>query len=70
MVMFFELTNSLATFWVIMNDLLRDMIEAGDIVISIDNVMVRTETKEEYNNIVEELLRRIAENGLFVKLEK
>ena len=53
-----------------MNDLLRYMIEAGDILISIDNVMVGTETEEEYDNIVKELLRRIAENDLFVKLEK
>ena len=70
MVMFFGLKNSLATFQVVMNDLLRYMIEAGDILISIDNVMVGTETEEEYDNIVKELLRRIAENDLFVKLEK
>jgi len=70
MVMFFGLKNSLATFQVAMNDLLRYMIEAGDILISIDNIMVGTETEEEYDNIVKELLRRIAENDLFVKLEK
>ena len=32
-VMFFELTNSLETFQAIMNDLLRDMIEVGDIAV-------------------------------------
>jgi len=69
-VIFFGLTNSLATFQVVMNNLLRDIIEAEDITISIDNVMVRTETEKEYDNTVEELLRRIAENDLFVKLEK
>ena len=53
-----------------MNDLLRDMIEARDIVVFIDDVMVGTETEEEYNDIMEELLRRIVENDLFVKLEK
>ena len=70
MVMFIGLTNSLATFQVVMNNLLRDIIEAEDITISIDNVMVRTETEKEYDNTVEELLRRIAENDLFVKPEK
>ena len=32
--------------------------------------MVETETKEGYDDIVEEILRRIIENDLFVKLEK
>ena len=32
--------------------------------------MVGIETEKEHNNIVEEVLRRIAENDLFVKLEK
>ena len=46
------------------------MIEAGDIVVFINNVIVRIETKEGHDNIVEEVLRKIAENDLFVKPEK
>jgi len=69
-VMFFRLTNSLVTFQAIMNNLLRDMIEAGDVVAFIDNVMVGMETEEGHDDIVEEVLRRIVENYLFVKLEK
>ena len=46
------------------------MIEAGNIVAFINDVMVRTETEEGYDTIVEEIFRRIAENNLFVKLEK
>jgi len=68
--MFFELTNSPATFQPIMNDWLRDMIKVGDIAAFIDDVMVGMETKEGYDDIVEEVLRRIVENDLFVKLEK
>jgi len=52
------------------NDLLRDIIEIGDITVFIDNVMMEIETKKEYNDIVEKVLRKIAENDLFVKLEK
>ena len=70
MVIFFGLTNSLVTFQEIMNNLLRDMIEAGDVVAFIDNVMVRIETEKGNDDIVEEVLRRTAENDLFVKLEK
>jgi len=69
-VMFFGLTNSLVTFQAIMNNLLRDMIEVGDVAAFIDDIMVRTETEEGYDNIMEEVLRRIAKNDLFVKLEK
>jgi len=70
MIMFFGLTNSPATFQVIMNDLLRDMIKAGDIAVFIDHMMVRTKTKKEYDEIVKELLRGMIENDLFVKLKK
>jgi len=66
---FFELTNSLAMFQAMMNDLLRDMIKTGKIVVFIDNVMIVTEIEEEYNKIVE-VLRRMEKNDLFVKLEK
>jgi len=68
--MFFGLTNSPATFQTIMNDLLRNMIEIGDVAAFIDDVMVRTEIEKGYDNIVEEVLRRIVENNLFVKPEK
>jgi len=69
-VMFFGLTNSPITFQVIMNDLLRNMIETGDVVAFIDDVMIGTEIEEGHDDIVEEVLRRIAENNLFVKPEK
>ena len=53
-----------------MNDFLGNIIKIGDVVVFINNVMVKIETEEEYDNIVEELLRRMVENNLFVKPEK
>ena len=53
-----------------MNDFLGNIIKVGDVVVFINNVMVKIETEEGYDNIVEELLRRMAENNLFVKPEK
>jgi len=70
MVMFFRLTNSLVTFQVMMNSLLRDIIKAGDVAAFIDNIIVGMETKEGYDDIVKEVLKRMAENDLFVKPEK
>jgi len=68
-VMLFRLTNSPATFQIMMNNLLRDMIEAENIAAFINNVIVGIETEEGYDDIVEEVLRRMAENNSFVKLE-
>ena len=40
MVMFFGLTNSLATFQIIMNELLRDLINIGKVAVFIDDVII------------------------------
>ena len=69
-VMFFGLTNSPATFQAMMNDLLRDLVVEEKVAVFIDGVMVAMETKEEHDEIIEEVLRRLEENDLFVKLEK
>ena len=52
------------------NDLLRDLIKTGKIVAFIDNMMIATGTEEEHDKIVEEVLRKMEENDLFVKPEK
>jgi len=58
-VMFFGLINLLATFQAIMNDILRDLINKGDIAVFMNDILVGTEDKREYNKIVEEVLRRM-----------
>jgi len=58
-VMFFGLTNLPVTFQVMMNGLSRDIIEAEDVVMFIDDVMVGTETEEGHDNILEKVLRRM-----------
>ena len=69
-VMFFGLTNSLATFQAMINDILRDLIDAGDVAAFMDNVLVGTENKKKHNEIVKEVLRRMEENNLCIKPEK
>ena len=44
--------------------------ETRDVVASIDDIMVEMETEEGHDNIVEEVLRRVVENDLFIKSEK
>jgi len=36
----------------------------------IDNVIIGTEGEEGHNKLVEEVVRRLTENDLYVKLEK
>ena len=69
-VMFFGMTNSPATFQAMMNEILRDLVNKGKVATFIDNVLVGTETKEGHNEIVEEVLRRLEENDLYVKPKK
>ena len=69
-VMFFGMINSPATFQAMMNKILRDMINKGKVVAFVDDVLVGTETEEGHDEIVEEVLRRLEENDLYVKLEK
>jgi len=70
MVMFFGLTNSPATFQAMMNELLRDLINTGKVAAFIDDVIVGTETEEEHDELVAEVIRRLEENDLYVKPEK
>jgi len=68
-VMFFGLTNLPATFQAIINDILRDLINTGEVVVFMDN-LVKIEEEKRYNEIVEEVLRRMEENNLYIKPEK
>ena len=64
------MTNSLAMFQVIMNEILRDLINEGKIAAFVNNILVGMEIEDGYDKIVEEILKRLEENDLYVKLEK
>ena len=67
---FFRLTNSLAIFQIMMNKILRDLINTGKVVSFIDDVIVGTEKENRHDKIVEEVVKRLAENDFYVKPEK
>jgi len=69
-VMYFGLMNSSTTFQTMMNDLFRDLINQGDMVTFIDDILVAIDMEEGHDELVEEILKRLEENDLFVKLEK
>jgi len=54
-----------------MNNLFHNMINQGNTVIFIDDIIVATETEEGYDEIVEKVLKKqLEENNLFIKPEK
>ena len=69
-VMFFGLTNSLATFQTMINKLLRDLINTGKVAAFINNVIVGTEGEEGHDKLVKKVIKRLEENNLYMKLEK
>jgi len=69
-VMFFGMTNSPVTFQGMINKILRDMINKGKVAAFVDNVLIGTETKEEHDEIMKEVLRRLEKNDLYMKPEK
>jgi len=53
-----------------MNKILRDLVNKSKIATFIDDVLVGTKTKKRYNEIIEEVLKRLEENDLYIKLER
>jgi len=68
--MFFGLENSLGTFQTIIKHIFWDLINIGEVTSFIDDVIVETEEEEGYNEVVEEVVKKLVENDLYVKLEK
>ena len=70
MVMFFGLTNSPTTFQLIMDHIFRDLINTGKVSISIDNIVIHTQTLEEHRWITKEVLEILQTHKLYIKPEK
>jgi len=64
------MTNLLVTFQAMINEILRDLINKGKVTACVNDMLVGTETEEGHPEIVEDILRRLEENDLYVKPEK
>src|SRR5882724_11259636 len=57
LVMFFSLTNSLATFQMMMNDIFKELIDEGVVTIYMDDILIFSgRTKEQHHNIIVKVL--------------
>jgi len=52
------------------NEILRNLINKGKVAVFVNNVLVETKTVEGHDKIVEEILKRLEENNLYIKPEK
>jgi len=69
-VIFFGMTNLPVTFQAMINEILRDLVNKSKVTAFINDMLVRTKTNKGYNKIMEEVLRRLEENDLYIKPEK
>ena len=69
-VMFFRLMNLSATFQTMLNKILWDLINTGKVASFINNIIIGTEGEKEHNELVKEVVKRLAENNLYLKPEK
>jgi len=70
LVMFFRMTNSPATFQTMMNNIFRNLIMEGIVVVYLDDILIFTKTKEEHEQAVRRVLQVLKENKLFLRPEK
>ena len=70
LVMFFGLSNSPATFQMMMNDIFRDLILRGKVIVYLDDILVFTNTREEHRQVVRQVLQILREHKLTCKPEK
>jgi len=64
------MTNLPAIFQVIINKILRDLVNKDKVTAFVDDVLVRTEIEKGHDEIIEEVLKRLEKNDLYVKPEK
>jgi len=70
LVMFFKMTNSLATFQMIMNNIFRDLITKGIVVVYLDNILIFIRTVKQYTKTTQRVLEILVEHKLCLCLEK
>jgi len=68
--MFFGMTNSLAIFQTMINNIFQNLIVEGIVVVYLDNILIFTKMKEEHEQAVRRVLQVLKENKLFLRLEK
>jgi len=51
-------------------NILQDLINIREIVSFIDDIIVDIKEKKEHDEVIEKVVRKLAENDLYIRLEK
>src|SRR3979490_2484005 len=70
LVMFFGLTNSPATFQMMMNDIFQDLIIEGVVCVYIDDILIYSKDRAEHQSVTRRVLERLREHKLYLRKEK
>ena len=65
--MFFGLCNSPATFQAMMNDILKDKLNEGWVIVYMDDILIFSKTKEKLEKMTKRVLQQLQENDLYLK---
>jgi hypothetical protein len=69
-VMFFGMTNSPATFQSMMDQLFKELIGNGGVIIYMDNILIHATTKERLDELTIKVLQVLNKYDLYLKVEK
>jgi hypothetical protein len=70
LVMMFGLTNSPATFQTMMNDIFRELIDEGSVIIYLDDILIFTGTMDEHRKVVRQVLGVLRTHKLYLRSSK
>jgi hypothetical protein len=69
-VMYFGFCNAPSTFQAMMNEVLKEEIATGHVVVYIDNILIFTDDLTLHRQLVKQVLEKLRRNNLFCKPEK
>src|SRR6266567_5572387 len=70
LVMFFSLTNSLATFQTMMDNIFEELITEGIVVVYLDDILIFTETIDEHREVIQRVLEILQKHKLYLRADK
>ena len=59
------MTNSLAIFQIMVNDIFHDLIVEGIMIVYLDNILIFIQTLEEYHRVVSKVLKILVKYKLY-----
>src|SRR5438309_8511381 len=68
--MFFGLTNSLATFQTMMDDIFEELISEGVVVVYLDDILIFTEIIDKHREVTRRALEILQKHKLYLQADK